>query len=246
MAGVSDVFITLPAAARLWHVSRATAYAWHRTHRVTCFQQGARGLEATVHDVRAAKVLPESTLALEGVTAPQLDAAVQNAIVVPVAGRFSLADVEAIKRFAAAPRLGTDSSPSLADVRAPSGLEPSRFRWTVDDERAWVASGADPAALPDAYWSTPEPPRFIPPADVFLYQFARVQRRFQFVSRSAGYEREGERLVWCIANDRYAVLAVGEPLPPAWLDSSQRYLVGIEQWLREWNARRRRSGGESA
>jgi hypothetical protein len=241
MAGVSNVMITLPAAARLWHVSRATAYAWHRIRRVACFRKGPNGLEAPLEDVRAAKVLPQSTLALEGVSAQQLDAAVQNGVVVPAGGRFSLADVDAIKRFGAAPR-GTDSAPSLAQVRQPSEYHLNRFRWTVDDERAWVAAGADPAILPDAYWSTPEPPRFIPPADVFLYEFARVQRRFQFVSRSAGYEREGERLVWCIANDRYAVLPVGEPLPPAWLDSSQRYLVGVEQWLREWNNRRRRNG----
>ena len=96
--------------------------------------------------------------------------------------------------------------------------------------------------MPDPYWSTPEPPRFVPPPDVFLYELVRVQRGFRIVSRSAGYERRDECLVWCFANDRHAQLPVGEPLPAAWAESSQRYLVGAEQWLREWNNRRRASG----
>lgn len=241
MAGVSDTLVSLSSAARLWRVSRATAYVWHRTRRVACFRKGQRGLEASLRDVRAAKVLSEATILAEGVSDRQLDAAIQHGIVVAVERRFSLDDLEAMKRLANAGR-GSDSSPSLVDARHPSGIELNRFRWTVDDERVWVAAGADPAALPDAYWSTPEPPRFIPPADVFLYQLVRVQRAFQIVSRSAGYERRDGCLVWCFANGRHAQLPVGEPLPSAWAESSQRYLVGAEQWLREWNNRKRAPG----
>jgi hypothetical protein len=243
MAGVSDAIVSLSSAARLWRVSRATAYDWHRTRRVACFRKGAGGLEASLHDVRAVKVLSEATILAEGIAARLLDTAVQHGVVAAVARRFSLDDLEALKRFANAGR-GSESSPSFADSRHPSGIQLNRFRWTVDDERAWVEAGADPATLPDAYWSTPEPPRFIPPVDVFLYEPVRVQRGFQIVSRSAGYERRDERLVWCFANERHAQLPVGEGLPLAWVDSSQRYLVGAEQWLREWN--RKHATGRTA
>jgi hypothetical protein len=84
---------------------------------------------------------------------------------------------------------------------------------------------------------------FAAPADVFLYQLVRVQRGFQIVSRSAGYELRDRSLVWCFANGRHAQLPVREPLPAAWAESSQRYLVGAEQWLREWNNRHTRAHG---
>jgi hypothetical protein len=84
MAGVSDTTVSLSSAARLWHVSRATAYVWHRTRRVACFRKGQRGLEASLRDVGAAKVLSEASILAEGIGTRQLDTAVQHGIVVAV------------------------------------------------------------------------------------------------------------------------------------------------------------------
>jgi hypothetical protein len=94
-----DAVISLSAAARLWRVSKTTAYEWHAAGKLRAFRVGRRGLEASLHDVRATKVIPESLLQMEGVTARILDAAVQNRIVVPQEGRYSLDDLDELKRL---------------------------------------------------------------------------------------------------------------------------------------------------
>jgi hypothetical protein len=121
-----------------------------------------------------------------------------------------------------------------------SGTELVAFKWTTDAERKWVAGGADPASLPDAFWATPRPPRYIPPADVFLY---RLGERFPlhrpigcFIWRSAGYFTQGGELIWCEETDRYQRL-LDKAMPQAWIDASHLYRVGEEQWLREWQRR---------
>src|SRR5260370_42290235 len=94
-----DAKISLAAAARLWRVSRATAYEWRAAGRLGFFRVGRRGLESSLHDVRAAKGLSEPALHQQRVAAGIVDLAVQNGIVVPEEGRFSLDDLDALKRI---------------------------------------------------------------------------------------------------------------------------------------------------
>ncbi len=241
-----DAVISLSAAARLWRVSKTTADEWHAAGKLRVFRAGRRGLEASLHDVRATKVIPESLLQMEGVTARILDAAVQNRIVVPQEGRYSLDDLDELKRLVA---IGHVDTAPLSPRRI-SGLQPTAFRWTVEDERAQVAAGADPAALPVGYWASPAPPRFIPPADVFFYQFGDpyLERPIDSASfvASEGYEllRRNELRQWRQAKDRYARLRVGDSMPRAWIESSHRYVIAAEQWVREHH--RRSSRGRTA
>jgi hypothetical protein len=197
-----DAIIPLSAAARLWRISRATVYEWHAAGRVSFFRNGRRGLEASVRDVRRAKVLSDPALQafLQQRVPPELvNLAIQNGIVVPEEGRFSLDDVETLKQFATVGHI--DLPPS--SPRRISGMQVTAFRWSVEDERAWVQAGADPVALPDRYWATPIPPRFIPPVDVFLYSFGKRVGGNQLVHRSAGYEQRGAELVWRLETNDY-------------------------------------------
>ena len=63
-------------------------------------ERAPRGFEASLRDVRAAKVLSEATILAEGIGPRQLDAAIQQGIIVAVERRFSLDDLEAIRRLA--------------------------------------------------------------------------------------------------------------------------------------------------
>jgi hypothetical protein len=230
-----DAPIPLAAVARLWGVSRGTVYAWHRAGRVRCFREGPRTLEAALGDVRAEKVLPESSVLSERVTRKLLDNAVATGFVVPAYGRFSLADRDELRRLAG------EAVPQEApreQERHQSGTRLVAFKWTIDAERQWVLEGADPRQLPEAFWATPRPPKYIAPADVFLY---RLGPRFParrpvgcFVWRSAGYDTHTGELAWCEENDRFDRLLDNEAMPQAWIDSSQRHRIGEEQWLREW------------
>jgi hypothetical protein len=234
--------ISLAAAARVWGVSRAAAYRWHSSGRVKCFRAGARGLEATAAEIRAEKVLSAGALLSDHrIDNKVLDFAVQSSLVSALDGRFSLADRDALLQLAERSRVpGQERAPP----RFSSVIALRPFHWTVDDERTWVAAGADPAMLPDAYWATPAPPRFIPPANVFLYTRGDAIRRAvppaHFVRRSEGYELQGDVLVWCPATEEHERLVDGQAMPAAWMEASHRYLVGAEQWLREWHRRQAR------
>jgi hypothetical protein len=181
------------------------------------------------------KVLLESSILSDRITRKLLDHAIATGIVVPEGGRFSLADLDELKRLA---EEGAEGDRPRAHTRHHSGTELVAFQWTIDAERRWVLEGADPRKLPEAFWATPRPPKYIAPADVFLY---RLGKRFPahrpigcFIWRSAGYEMREAELVWCEETDRHARLLDNESMPQLWVDSSHRYRIGEEQWLREW------------
>jgi hypothetical protein len=64
MSGESggDAKLSVRAAARLWDVTRSTVHEWRTTGRVRIFRMGAHGFETTLAEVRAAKVLLESSI----------------------------------------------------------------------------------------------------------------------------------------------------------------------------------------
>ena len=231
-----DALISPSAAARLWRVSRTTVYGWHAAGRLPCFHARRRGgpLSATLREVRAAKVLTESSTLLEEIPARILESAIRSEVVTPADGRFSLDDVDELKRLAALGHV----APGSPIPRRSSGIRLASFRWAVEDEVAWVRAGADPAQLPDGYWATPVPPRLIPPADVFYYELGERRSETQFIRRSEGYEKRSEDFVWCQAKERFHRLRVGDSMPRAWVESSHRWAIAAEQWLREWQRRK--------
>jgi hypothetical protein len=250
---------TLSEAAKLWRVSRTTPHRWWQAGWLPCFYDGPRGLTASLADVRAAKVLSESALSQHGVAADVLREALQTAVVCPHEGRFSLDDVDELLRLAAlghgAPSTVGERRESPMRYAGPpppprrlSGVQFAVFRWSQQEVEAWVEEGADPTALPDSFWAMPVMPRFIGPADVFLYEFGKRRRGgIQLVRRSGGYAREAGKLVWHSEKEdctRDGVrLRVGESMPRAWAESSHRYRMASDQWVREWYRRRPISTG---
>jgi hypothetical protein len=190
-----------------------------------------------LREVRAAKVLTESSPLMAAIPPRILEAAIRSQTVLPEDGRFSLDDVDELKRRSGAGHI-TAVDPVPGRV---SGIRLASFEWTVEDEVAWVRAGANPAQLPDEYWATPFPPRLIPPADVFYYEFGERRDETQFIRRTEGYEKRSEGLVWCQAKDRYGRLRVGDSMPRGCVESSHRWAIAAEQWLREWQRRKHRN-----
>jgi hypothetical protein len=235
----NEELVTLAEAARLWKVSRATANRWNQLGALTCFRRERGTTLAPVLAMRALKVLSELELLPHGITREVVRTAVGSGIAVAAdSGRFSLDDVEELQSLAAAGHLSAPRPPQRI-----SGVHFAPFRWGNKEVEVWVEAGADPGTLPDAFWVLPCVPRFIPPADVFLYEFGkRLRGGIQLVRRSEGYARERDTLVWHSEKDdctRNGVrLRVGESMPRAWAESSHRYRMANEQWVREWYRRR--------
>jgi hypothetical protein len=106
-----------------------------------------RTLEASLAEVRAEKVLLEGSVLGDRITRKLLDQAIATRRVVPEGGRFSLADLDELKRLAE----GAAGDLSREQRRHHSGTELVAFEWTIDAERQWVLEGADPKELPEAF-----------------------------------------------------------------------------------------------
>jgi hypothetical protein len=243
--GAPERDLSVGDAANLWGVSRGTVYYWVRTGTLTCFHPGPSGeAVATLDDVVSAQVLSRREVLARGVPPGRLERAIREGVVRPIHGRFSMRDMDALVERSKQ----TAATSTPAGGHRPSGFTRKAFEWTEQDELSWVERGADPSELPDAYFDLPTPPRFIPPPNVWRYAFdAPVPGRpgSRYIRRSAGYERNGGRLVWCEENDRFDVRGKNDPMPQAWIDSGRAHRLAEERWVRAWWSRQRpRSRGE--
>jgi excisionase family DNA binding protein len=221
-------------AAKLWGVTDSTVYQWIREHRLTCFQPGPDGvLVAPRHAIRAARVMRPREVRGKGVDDDVLKRALRKKIVSSPDGRYCLSDVDAI--------LGAANA--VGPVRRQSGFAAKAFEWNEELEMAWVRRGAHPEQLPDGYFDVPGDPRFVQPANVFLYTaHGAVPDRpnARYVRRSAGYEQRDSELRWCEEDDRFDILDDGEPMKPEWAASSLAFRHAEQRMKRETYRRRRR------
>jgi hypothetical protein len=243
-SGESERELSVRDAAALWGVSRNIVYYWIKTGLVTCFRRGRAGeTTASREDVLNAPVLQRREVLARGISPRLLDRAVRERIAVPIQGRFSLRDLEAIAEWPGTPK-DDSAAPHPAGVRRQSGFVRA-LQWNQRKEMEWVERGADPWELPPGYFDLPKPPRFIGPADLFRYTLgAPVPNKpgARYVRRSPGYERRDGKLVWCEQDDQFDKLPKNARLPQKWSDANREYDLLVERWIRVWWVR----SGESA
>jgi hypothetical protein len=110
-------------------------------------------------------------------------------------------------------------------------------------QREWVARGADPAKLPDEEFDAPAPLSVITPPGIFFYECGEPvpgSTNARYVRRSKGYDYVDGALEWFEADDRFAILPAGQPLPPDWVESNFYFRSAQREWLCEWGRRQDR------
>jgi hypothetical protein len=123
--------------------------------------------------------------------------------------RFSINDVETVERLFRKAREDDAQTQAAPTVEAPPSQE-ERDPDARDRRRAlqdYLESGKSPCDLPVWFWEIPDPIPFVPPLDVFRYEYAA--RRFDekprdfitHIKRSAGYSRNNEGKVVRVLED---------------------------------------------
>jgi len=231
--------LTVVEAAALWGVSRSVAYQWVATGVVTCFRPDSQGeMTARRRDVATAKVFRLARLEQRGIDTTALTRAVTEGTVKPKAGRFSVAD---LKAACLSPNGSEASDAPDGPKRRQSGFICKALVDLQDQERAWVARGADVRDLPDEHFHTLKPPEVIPPVGVFRFRpgaSVGTQPGMRYVERSAGYSEVNGKLVWLVAEDHFAVIGDLEPLRAEWVESNHLHRLAQSRSDVEWWSRK--------
>ncbi len=259
--GVADVQALLEVK------SRATVVNWIKSKRLPATmvdgQYVIRWAALSVAPLLTRKaVLARSDVLEAGVTVAVLSKAIADRVISPADRRmFSLENVKRLIAYAKGEPIVAPAEPALpVDPEAPAHAEPAPAaatpasrgpkRW--QELVAYVVEHGDPAGLSDEFWAAyMQPPRFIPPADVFLYRFIGEPfvyrgKIYTAVSRSEGWQRgsDGSALPvhW---NGRYQAVEgvhIEDEDPVPFLTANVRYRECERAWLHAWREHCARTG----
>lgn len=248
--------LTVRKLSKLWNVTVQCVHKWRNTGRIKLHKREEDDRWVAQEDeARAAKVLREADakrwLAARGVPETRLDLAVHVGLVTAEAREtngedcFSIDDVELVERTYREQREGDDDNtpPDAPPIVSDLGTGPDADD-TRDRRRAlldYLENGRSPCELPTWFWDTPAPPTFVPPLNVFHYEFAArrmndAQDSFVTeIKRSAGYTRNEEgKLVFAPESpsfDLASELHAAGTTPP-WLEHENRmYELAREDWF---------------
>lgn len=212
--------LTVRELTKLWGVTEQCVYKWKDAGRVELSKSTKNGQWVAPEDVaKAAKVMRTTDakrwLEKRGVPPTQLDLQLKLNVIEPHLletngeERFSINDVETVERLFREAREDDAQTQAAPTVEAPPSQE-ERDPDARDRRRAlqdYLESGKSPCDLPVWFWEIPDPIPFVPPLDVFRYEYAT--RRFDEklrdfitdIKRSAGYSRNNEGKVVRVLED---------------------------------------------
>jgi hypothetical protein len=253
---VRPKLLTVRELSKLWNVTEQCVHKWNKASAIQLSKRDGDGRWVLSQDeARRAKVLREADakrwLSARKVPESELDLAVHVGKVTPEVRasngeeRFSIDDLETVAKTY---RESNEASAAPKPLAPPVVIEPSAVATESARDRRrvildYLENARSPSELPTWFWDVPDSPAFVPPLDVFRFEFAARRMNEESntfvtdIKRSAGYTRNGAGQVVFVPEDDAFALAQGlhpKGATPPWLEHENRmWELAREDWFEQ-------------